>query len=304
MSNTPVLNSGNNNMYNEIYCGLFPLDNGYKTCQNCNYGNLSVLKTLTSNGERDCQSNCTTNKACTSYSFNTNSSNNNCTLYNTFPQQTVNNVPNINSGYTLTKFGFNYNNLTDKQKVNVQQKCANQYINNTFTKDSPNVDLTQCLNINTNFNQNTIFKMDSQCVFNAYKNNNLKPKVINSTYNNIGINISNQTDPKIDNQQQYYNQYYDYKNNSYQLSDQLNLGNTFLSQDNNVSDNNNTLYDNYPNTLNNNIMMNDINSNISDILGIKEDFENMNNMNNKNNCLFIILIILLILFIFYVFKKK
>jgi hypothetical protein len=328
MSNSKILNSGYNELYNEIYCNLFPNDNGYKKCSNCNFGQQTVWKTIDATGERDCQNKCTADPRCTSYSFNTQSSTNNCTEYISFPQQLVRNIPNTNSGYSLTKFGFDYNRLTPQQKENIQNKCANQYINDTFTPNNPSINLTDCLTIN-NSNNSTQFDMDAECVFDVYKENNLPIKIKNnSVYNSKlgnGQNITNQSDPNIDRKYSLYNQYYTSKNNNFNLVNQLmgTEGINFSNNNQNVYSNNNKLNNNFPNTLGQNTMLNKTNSDILSTIINKEGFENtMNlsnrneykelfsgktveeNMDNKKNFMFIILIIFLILFIFYVYKKK
>lgn len=306
MSNTKILTSGYNELYNEIYCNLFKNDSGYKQCQNCNFGNLQVWKNVDSTGEVDCMTQCTNDPRCTSYSYNTTTQNHNCTKYIGFPTQVVQNIPNINSGYSLTKFKFDFNNLTPDQQENIQYKCGNQFINNTFTQEHPNVDLTECLSIN-NSGQISQLNMDPQCVFNSYLQNNLPVNIKNTElYTDTLANgqaIVNKSDPVIDNQYQSYQQYYTSKNNNLELNKELigNYGNTFSESDQIVSVNNDMLYNNFPNTLNKNLSLTQTNSMISSALGIQEGFDNQN---KKNNFMFIILLIFLILFLFYVFKKK
>jgi hypothetical protein len=305
MADSNILTSSFNELYNEIYCGIFPNNNGYKKCSNCNFGSLRVWGTPTASGERDCQDKCTNDQRCTSYSFDTTKGSNNCTKYIDFPQQIVRNVPNVNSGYSLTKFGFNYNKLQPSEKINIQNKCANQYINNTFTPNNKNINLSSCLSINSS-GFNTQLNMNPKCIYNTYTQNNLPVNTINnkSYINTInGIPVINKSDPTIDQQSNLYSSYNNTKDNNVQLNSNLMgiIGQEFSESDENVAINNSNLYNNFESTLTNNSMITNANSMISSALGIKENFENQN---KKNNFMFIILIVFLILFLFYVFKKK
>ena len=305
-STNKILTSGYNELYNEIYCNLFNNNNGYKQCKNCNFGNLEVWKNVDSTGEGDCMDQCTKDDRCTSYSYNSTAQNHNCTKYIGFPTQIIENIPNTNSGYSLTKFGFDFNNLTPDQQQNIQYKCGNQFINNTFTQEHPNLNLTPCFSIN-NSNNISQLNLDPQCVFTTYSQNNLPVNIQNTQlYTDTLANgqaITNKSDPNIDNNYNIYNQYYNSKDNSLELNKQLigNNGNIFSESDQNVSMNNNSLYNNFKDSLNKNFLMNNTNSMISSALGIQEGFDNQN---KKNNFMFIILLIFLILFLFYVFKKK
>jgi hypothetical protein len=305
-NSSTVLTSGYNELYNEIYCNLFPRNDGYKKCSNCNYGNATVWQTVTSSGQQDCQNKCTDDARCTSYSYNTRQSNNNCTKYISFPDTITRNVPNINSGYSLTRFPFDFSNLTNVQKENVKNKCANQYLNNTFTPENPEVNFTECLLLN-NRNNISELNVDPKCVFDTYKQNNLLTNIINhEVYNNTlsnGSEITKKTDPIIDTQYTNYQNYYKFKNNNLDNNKNLmnNINNTFSDIDNNLSNENTNLEKNIINKLQNNPMIKESNILISDSIGIKEGFDNQN---KKNNFMFIILIVFLILFLFYVFKKK
>jgi hypothetical protein len=305
MTDSNILTSGYNELYNEIYCGIFPNDNGYKLCSNCNFGQQEVWDTVTASGERDCQNQCTNDSRCTSFSFNTTQRNKNCTKYRSFPNQIVKNVPNINSGYSITKFGFNYKDLSPSEKKNIQKRCANQYINNTFLPNNKNLSLSNCLSIDNSQNP-TKLNINPQCVYNTFTQNKLPVNIINNTsyISTIDGNpINNQTDSIIDQQYNLYTSYNTSKDNNVNLNSKLMgiIGQNFSEIDQNVTINNSNLYNNFKNTLTNNSMINNSNTMISSALGIQENFENHN---KKNNFMFIILIVFLILFLFYVFKKK
>ena len=294
-----VLNSGFNQMYNEIFCNLFPLNNGFNTCTNCDYGfapinpysnagisiknnfitmpysspnpdtftiniyyiseysckinatrtdmnsgwNLflqikifsmdkqsnyiadfgssntnNVTKTFntnpvqllpngnptaadgsnisgqsTQNGEQNCLIDCKNDPLCTSYSYDFSKKTNNCTKYNTFPVNINHNVQNINSGYSLNKYSYDYNNLSDSQKENIQKKCGNQYLNNTYTSNIP-VDITSCLTVNNN-SQNSQGPSSTSKSF----NNDVKSAEgdIKSIYNDIKSFLDRKKDSNI-----------------------------------------------------------------------------------------------------------
>ena len=120
------------------------------------------------------------------------SSTNNCKQYSTFPSEIFNGVPNINAGYSLDKYTFNYNNLSTSQKTNAKEKCIAQYIDNYFTLGK-NIDISfqtstrYHSNINY-FNNNddgyyyTYISADPKEVFELYiANGIIKPPVYTSS---------------------------------------------------------------------------------------------------------------------------
>ena len=177
-----LLIDGNNQLYNPIFCDLFPTNNGFNTCQNCNFDNLTLWEEKHKNNEQECLNDCDKDERCTSYSFNNSKDGINCSKYISFPSNINRNVPNINSGYSL-KFGYDYNNLDNSRQENVKSKCANQYLNNVFTSDK-NINLDKCLNIKDvqdNLFQglkNTEFNVNPECLFHRYKENGINPVVL------------------------------------------------------------------------------------------------------------------------------
>jgi hypothetical protein len=306
MTYKKIIDSGYNELYNEIFCDLFPSNNGYKTCSNCNFGgDQKVYTVLDSKGEIDCQNKCTQEPYCTSYSFDTSISNKNCTQYMTFPKNIINNVNKINSGYAVKKFGYNYNNLTPEQKLNIKNKCTNQYLNNVFTPQNKNIDLTKCLSYQDE-NNLTKLNMDAKCVYDIYKSNNIDLLISNNKNYNNKINnneVKSQSDPIIDQQFEVYTKFYDSKDKGVKLNKEYMARNAinFIDNDQNVSIKNNILNNNFNNTLEDNYLINKANDIISTSLGINEHFENST---KKNNVMFLFLIIFTILFLFYVFRKK
>lgn len=277
-----IINSGYNELYNQIYCDIYPTNNGFNQCQNCNFGNQAVLSTTKQSGEQACLIACKNTPQCTSYSYDLTKSDNNCTQNSNFPTEIINNISQVNSGYSVNKFNYNYNNLSSSQKTNVQKKCAKQYLDNTYTSGK-NIDLSTCLNINNSSNL-TNFNVDPQCLYNIYNTNNIPTAVINnSTYTDTapGITSISSGDNTIDN---YQLSYKDYTTKQVQIS---NINNSEIGNDNNNNDviNNNNMFNTFKNDL-------------------LENFEN-NNDNSHYLKLFIILfIIVLIIIIIYIFGKK
>lgn len=319
MNNQNILSSGFNELYNHIYCDIFPSNNGFNTCNNCNYGEQTVLKTRQAKSEQECLNDCNNDKKCTSYSYN--KTNNNCSEYVSFPTQINNNVENVNSGYSIHKFGYNYNNLTPTQKQNIQQKCANQFLNNTFTPNNKNIDLTSCLSISNSEPSgttgilgkssqnglNTFLNLDAKCVYNTYNSNGIKTSIrYNPVYNNNDSLINGQSDPTIDNAEKLYNGYNNLKEKIVSKNENLSKYD-YLNKNynNNVKEKNNQLLRNHNDTVERNKNMVD---NVSNVVlkhfKSNEHFENTYETKNNNKFLFIILILFILLFILYIFKKK
>jgi hypothetical protein len=300
-----VLNAGYNELYSQIFCDLFRTNNGFNQCTNCNYGKQQIHKITTQNGEQNCLNSCKGEKLCTSYSYDTTVSTNNCKQYSSFPTQILNSVNGINSGYALGKYNYDYNKLSSKQKLSVKEKCVAQYLNNNFTPDYQ-IDVSKCLSYKSS-EDNTNIDADPTCVYNTYYNNGIIPYTKNtSTYNNNqNYNLSFKGDPEIDNYNANYNTYSD---NLVQAS---NINNKLSTDNNNnpnnpnpnsntvVSNTNNSLYGNYEDGIN------EKDKQISD--AFVEPFENEINNKNYNNYIkltVLLIIILLIFFVIYSFKKK
>jgi hypothetical protein len=262
-----IINDGYNELYNEIFCNLFQTNQGFTTCENCDlsFNNKEIWKRYELNSDNDCLEKCAQDKMCTSYTFDKKLSTNNCMLYSTFPNEIKKNVDNINSGYSM-RFQFDYNTLSDLQKKNIQKKCLNQYINNTYTKNKK-INLESCIKVNEknknkenlsdiikaqipqNFHpfvdpqinslpeenrklKSTRINLDPECVWNIYNKEGVSSNIRNmSTYNN-GSNYPNvQSDPIIDKYQTNYN-----INNG--------LQNQFIKINNNSKKNDNSNSDN------------------------------------------------------------
>jgi hypothetical protein len=286
----------------------------------------NVSGITTQNGEQNCLNDCNNDPLCTSYSYDFSKNSNNCTKYINFPTSINNNVSNTNSGYSLNKYGYDYTNLDTSKQQNIQKKCANQYLNNTYAPNS-SVDLTNCLTINnngplvntgssifgsgSNYGQNvqsTQLTLDPQCVFEAYKGSGLNPTIVNnSIYNDVVQYTIPTPDSTIDNYQRTYKNYGDEQT---QVS---NINNDSSSTDINYTDYNNTVRSN-TNSLKNDFttsisnMKNiqaDVNKYILNNLDVKENFENNNQIysNSIKFLVFIIILVLLIIILFYIFKK-
>ena len=308
-SGNAVLNTGFNELYNQIFCDLFTTNSGFNQCQNCNYGQTQeIYSTTTQVGEQNCLKACQDEPHCTSYSYDTTASTNNCKQYVTFPSEILNGANGINSGYSLGKYSYNFSDLSSSQKSNAQDKCVGQYLNNYFTPDKQ-IDVIDCLKINTSGNDTNIVA-DPACIYNTYTNNGITPKIVNnSVYNtNPNYNLTYKGDTTIDN---YRASYSDYSNDLVNISNINNKMSYTLSQnDNNYNDTvskaNNNLYNEFKESV---IEKTDEMTSVLDnaLSGVTEKFENKiinDNYSNSGKLIGLLIIIFLIFFAIYSFKKK
>lgn len=310
-SGPPILNSGFNEMYSGIYCNLLKLNNGFKQCENCNYGNQTLWQQTTTTNEQDCLNTCATDSRCTSYNYNTKSGQNNCSQYMSFPTQVITDEENSNSGYDMTKFSYAYNSLSSDQQNNIQTKCANQLLNNKFTSYDKGIDISNCLSL-SNSGNNTAFNLDPECIYNEYQQNNIPVKVINqATYNNNSGLMNNQTDENIVVQEEMYDQYYQLKNQTFTLNQnalQEESELQFADYNANVIQQNNSLLNQFPSTVSNNMtgLIQNVSNQLSGTSSNLETYENDQDNTNNNMLIYltITLIIFIILFVIYIFKKK
>ena len=336
MATDKILNSGYNDLYNPIFCNLFPTNNGFTTCQNCNFGNQTIWQTNTQNSEQACLNKCANDARCTSYSFDTQKKQNNCTEYLSFPSQINQNVSNINSGYSL-QFGFPYNNLTSGQKNNVKTKCANQFLNNTYGQGKK-IDLSSCItfkdvqvgggkgknpwynNVASAFGMgskpkpkvyNTQISTNPQCVFDQFNKNGINVgRVNNNIYNDVTEFTMSKSDPIIDN---YGKSYKNYITNQTQVSNINNkLANTDyknVEYNNQILNETSELSDKYDKSIEEKTdNINSISKSIINTIGTIESFENETNNITYNNILkfifFIIIISLIWILIYYLSIKQ
>jgi len=286
--------SGNNQMYNKIYCSpLFQTTSGFSQCQNCNYGNQTAISTTTQTTEDNCLKSCNTAPNCTSYNYNKNT--NKCQLNASFPTDITTGIAGTNSGYSLTKFGYNYNNLSDAQRTTVQKQCALQYLDNNFTKGK-NIDLSSCFSIPSGSNP-TNFNLDPQCVYTAYSGaTGVKPPVTinNSVYSDIGSGgfvTTAQTDTTIDSYGSLFN---DYTTKQVAIS---NLNNKLQSSVSTTTANDSSYSSNI--TEKNSNLLQDFKTELAD--GKIEHFNN----NDSNSKIFVLIfLVIIIIFLFYIFSKK
>lgn len=304
MTNKEVINSGNTQLYNQIYCNFTPANSlGYNTCNNCNFTDIKPFSSIKQTSENNCNTNCDNNPACVAYTYNTSSGI--CDNFNNFPNGINYNSPGNNSGYSV-KGTYNFNSLNSQQQNNVKVKCADQFLNNTYIKNN-NIEIANCLKINES-GKNTVFNIDPTCLYNIYQQNKLPVNKFNQANYNIGnVNVNTITDPVID---KYMNEY-----NSFTVSNVQNINiNNKLNEFNPtpIIDNTGELYKQYKSTVGlSTIPLNFSLLPLNRSLGIDtkegmEYFEN-ENMDKVNKFKFIpILLIIFIIFIilFYVFKKK
>jgi hypothetical protein len=338
-----ILNTGFNELYNQIFCDLFTTNNGFNQCQNCNFGSdQTVNNTSTQQSEQDCLTACNNNHYCTSYLYDTNRTNNNCTQYNSFPDQIMNGVNGMNAGYSLTKFGYDYNNLSGSQQTNVQTKCFSQYLNNQFT---PNLqlDTSSCLTVNTtqattslqasnvphsdckNSNQqwsenmytdgtlgdcyvtngenSTYLQTDPKCIYDLYQNNGLNPKVvIDDVFNNNPAYNLSSQGDPVISK--YESTYNNYMNTQDQIAN--------INNNNLVTTPNDSSYQGNVESTNNSLFNQYIDSikqkDQQMTVNLIENFENEMQSTNMNNYIRLIIIFLIliisILFLYIILKKK
>jgi hypothetical protein len=295
-----ILNTGYNELYNQIFCDLFKTNNGFNQCQNCNYGQKQeVFSTTTEVGEQNCLTACQNEPHCTSYSYDTTSSSNNCIQYNTFPNEILNGVNGTNSGYSLGKYSYDYSNLSNSQKSNVQEKCIAQYLNNYFTPKNQ-IDVSKCLT-NTTSENNTNINADAKCIYNIYLTNGLNPPTVNKNkYNeNPDYNLTHKDDEKIHNYKTNYN---NYSNELVELSNinnklSNNLSQNDINYNSSVYNANANLYNKYEDSIKK--KKKEMNNALD---SINEQFEN-EIINNNNIRIFGLLIIVLLILLIYLFKK-
>ena len=291
------LNTGFTQLYNEIFCNLFQTNNGFIQCKKCNFGKQAIYNQSTESSEQNCLNSCNNESRCTSYTYDNNAQTKNCTQYITFPHQRYETQSNINSGYNVRKFTYNFNKLSGTQKKNVALKCTDQFLNNYFIPNK-NIDLKSCIKNNETSNLTNI-NIDPECIYNIYQKNGLNPAVVNqSNYENNSI-MESKSDPVIDEYQKIYNEFIikqvqnsNINNNLESINPNKNIDNSIiLSEDNSSSTN---------------INIKSIGENIINTIGITESFENYNETKiNYCNILIILFILsIIVILIMYLFRNK
>lgn len=348
-----ILNDGGDQLYNPIYCNLLTLNDGYFQCTNCSFDNqfggtiakynpndLYTNGPYDSSGEQKCLSDCSVDQRCTSYTYDINS-NTPCQLYTGIPNNINYNTDGKNSGYYIgynqnkPGLNFNYNTLSDSQKNNIRKKCANQYLNNTFSNNTPNLDLSSCLTVTDKSDVNstqrsTLFNVNSKCLYKLYESKNLLPK--NSILNRqkyISSKIIPLTDPALNDYINNYNIYNtaeeelsimnkkllstDGKNNEYNnITDNIKDPNSYISSIESKKNYMNTISDKVMNSAKSESYLNNHLTEYTDDNKYKknqidlnkklnlENFNNKTNMIDNNiyfNCLRMIIFIIMIIII-------
>ncbi len=191
------LSVGDKQLYNQVFCDLYPTNNGFNSCTNCTFkGSMKELEKKNFSSETDCLNDCKSKKNCSGYTYDTLATTDNCTQYYTFPQDIdYENSPNKNSGYSLL-FPYDYQKLDDQQKKNVQTKCMNQYLNNTYSIGS---NMNDCIKIDKSNSSVSKIDIDAQCAWNKMAVNG-KPSVRdNNVYlDNMGFTPA-MKDKELDN---------------------------------------------------------------------------------------------------------
>ena len=192
----PDLQSGNMQLYNQIFCDIYPSNNGFSTCTNCRFdGTNTVLSQQMKGSSQDCLNTCKNNNLCTSYSYDKLNKNKNCTLYNSFPTQIIENQQNIDSGYNLL-FPYDYTKLTDAQKNTVRKKCTAQYLNNI--NKNTNLNIESCLDFKEYSNNITTVVTDKACIWNKLNAIGSANTVYEQTNNTNTNQMNSIRDPLLD----------------------------------------------------------------------------------------------------------
>jgi hypothetical protein len=291
------INTGYTQLYNQIFCNLFPTNNGFNTCKNCslNFDSSNPYSfTTTEGGEQSCLNKCSSDETCTSYQYYKDKSDNNCITYIDFPKEIVDSEEKINSGYSL-QFPYDYETLNLSQKNNVREKCATQYLNNYFYPDK-NIDLTDCLTF-TNSDYLTNFDIDKKCLFNVLNDNQIKTTIVNNSIdgdseNDNKENIGYKSDPIIDKYIKTYNDYNDKKTAEDEINKISDIGSGNIVGDSSF----------YEKTLKEKRdKLTDVSNTILNEIGTIESF---NNHSKKNFYFLITILFILILFMYFYFFIK
>jgi hypothetical protein len=294
MSANKIINSGNTQLYNQVYCNFIPTNSlGFNTCTNCNFTDIKPFTSTQQSSENSCNTACSNNPVCVGYTYNTQTGN--CDNFNVYPNVINYNASNNNSGYYVNG-SYDYNSLSSQQQNNVKVKCADQFLNNLYIGNN-NIEIANCISV-TNSGSNTLLNVDPTCLNSKGINTN----TVNQANYNLG-NISTTTisDPTID---KYMSEY-----NSFTTADVQNINiNNKLSEYNKnpIIDNSNILYNKYRETVEDTAIP--LKASLKDLnkaLGI-ERFENekINTINKLKIIPLLLIIFIIFIILFYVFKKK
>ncbi len=305
----PPLVTGVSQLYNEIFCELKPPTSDFIECQNCNFGNDTIVyKKTTENSQENCRNLCANESRCTSYSYDFSKTADNCSQYISFPNERYKDVQNVNSGYNVNKFNYKFSDLSDLQKKNVAIKCSDQYLNNMFLTQK-NIDLVSCINTdNDNIGNFSKIDTDPKCIYNLYKSNGLNPPSENRVnyIDNPILKIS-QGDPEIDNYFSTYQNFLEKQVGNSNINNLLNLKNPV-----NTNANNRTNLVAQSNGDNSEItgIINSTSDSILKIINnpyIEEKFDNKNIDNYSKTIILAIIFILIIIVLIKIYsswKKK
>jgi hypothetical protein len=288
-----VINKGDEQLYNQIFCSFLSNNSGYNKCQNCMFKYTKPFSSINLSSENSCETNCTNNPTCVAYTYNIKSGN--CDSFNAYPNVIdYDNATDINSGYSL-KGSYDFNDLDEEQQSNIQVKCADQFLNDKYIKNN-NIELKNCLKID-NSGYGTLFKIDPTCLYNIYNDNNLNVNEVNTaSYIPGSINKSTISDPIIDN---YLSRY-----NAFNVASVQNINiNNKLNQNSGSNNSNSLLYKYIPTVKKSGAPLEKSLLQINKSLGI-EKFENEHMINQFKIIPILLIIFIIFIILFYVFKKK
>ena len=288
------LNKGTDNLYNQLFCDIYPSNNGFNTCTDCTLDSSKVYKTVTATTTQDCQTSCKNDERCTSYVHDISVPKDNCTQYISFPTKLNKGVSKKNSGYKLS-YPYDYNSLSQEQKNNVKKRCSNQYLNNTFNTD---INYNKCLKMSDKSQDLTALNIDAKCLYNLYDagKQHVGAKELNNYKDDSELFFS-QGDPVIDSYKSNYDNYTTKQVQNSNINNKLSKTDSTYSKYNDTVSHHNNLNDKkFTQTLTD--LKDNHTEKTKSIIAVIETFEN----DNKNNNIYLLILILIIIFIIIIYS--
>ena len=293
-------------------------------------GNSRCIPTSSSAlGQSGCQTLCYNDPYCSSYNYNGNNSE--CILNNAVPNQIMKTPDSgINSGYSID-YNYDYTSLSNGQQNNVQMRCANQYLNNTFMA-SKYQDLSSCITIRDGSSsysdsdmsskllgistdgKSTMFDVDPKCFYDKLiSDSSYKPNIVDNSIYIENPNLPNagksKSDPNIDSYKKEFDEY-NRKLKMARSKDSPSVQNISNSNKlkgsyiDSITDKTNTIASNQNN------IYRDLDGKIIQTVDHRENKKNMhiehfdNKLSTYQIISIVLIIIILINIIFFIFKKK
>ena len=296
-----MLDKGFNNLYNQIYCDLWPKNDGFHTCNDCTLtGAKKIWKTTTENSPNSCKNNCKNDPRCTSYNFDRKIHKNNCNQYLDFPTEIQENVKDKNAGFKLN-YRFDYNNLSTNQKKNVKEKCTTQLLNNYAKGEG--INYSPCVKFSEN-NSSTLLNLDPKCTYELLEKKGMH-KIKNIDNYESDSYIKPHRDPEIDNYEKMYKKYNAIQEENSQVNNELSKDDhTYVEYNDTVDEKNNELAQVYSDTISNLTAKQTDRTNL--LLGVinNSSTEHFSNNNENSSKFFIFMLFIIFLIILFIYFRK